>query len=377
MVLSEQVAEAKVVNVLWTPSKDGILKPRVQIEPIILGGVKIEYATGFNGKFIQENRIGIGAIVKLVRSGDVIPHILEVTQPSDEAFMPGGEYAEYEWNENHVDIILKDKKGNSIVREKVIEIFFTTIGVDGIKEGKIKKLVVSGYQSIPSILKMTPNDFEEIEGFGKKTSEHLYNSIKTKIQEASIVKLMIGTNFARGIGEKKLIPILKEIPDLLDCDYNNDNDKEKKRKQLVEIKGIAVTTANKIIENIPEFIRFLKETGLDYKLKQLHFHHYHSMNNNLSQNMTMNTSMNTSIHFNSNYKNHPLFDKCIVMTGFRDKLLENKILEIGGHCENSITKKTFIVLVKDLEETTGKAEKARQLGVPLMLPDEFKDKYGL
>jgi NAD-dependent DNA ligase len=39
MVLSDQIAEAKVVDVIWTPSKDGYLKPRVQIEPINLGGV--------------------------------------------------------------------------------------------------------------------------------------------------------------------------------------------------------------------------------------------------------------------------------------------------------------------------------------------------
>ena len=51
MVISDQVAEAKVVDVIWTPSKSGYLKPRVRIEPIKrLGGVTIEYATGFNGK---------------------------------------------------------------------------------------------------------------------------------------------------------------------------------------------------------------------------------------------------------------------------------------------------------------------------------------
>ena len=55
MILSDQMAEAKVVDVIWTPSKDGYLKPRVRIEPIVLGGVKIEYATGFNAKFIKDN----------------------------------------------------------------------------------------------------------------------------------------------------------------------------------------------------------------------------------------------------------------------------------------------------------------------------------
>ena len=38
MVLSDQAAEAKVVDVLWTPSKDGYLKPVVQIEKVRLRG---------------------------------------------------------------------------------------------------------------------------------------------------------------------------------------------------------------------------------------------------------------------------------------------------------------------------------------------------
>ena len=80
MVLSDQIAEAKVVDVIWTPSKDGYLKPRVRIEPINLGGVTIEFATGFNGAFIKDNKIGIGATIEIIRSGDVIPHIKAVTE---------------------------------------------------------------------------------------------------------------------------------------------------------------------------------------------------------------------------------------------------------------------------------------------------------
>ena len=59
MVLSDQVIEAKVVDVIWSASKDGYLKPRVRIEPVKLGRVQIEYATGFNGgSFIEKNVIG-------------------------------------------------------------------------------------------------------------------------------------------------------------------------------------------------------------------------------------------------------------------------------------------------------------------------------
>ena len=40
MVLSDQIAEAKVIDVIWTPSKDGYLKPKIRIEPIELGVLK-------------------------------------------------------------------------------------------------------------------------------------------------------------------------------------------------------------------------------------------------------------------------------------------------------------------------------------------------
>ena len=41
MVLSDQGLKLKCVR-YFTPSKDGVLKPRIQIEPVVLGGAKIE-----------------------------------------------------------------------------------------------------------------------------------------------------------------------------------------------------------------------------------------------------------------------------------------------------------------------------------------------
>ena len=69
MVLSEQIAEAKVLDVLWSPSKDGYLKPRIRIEPITIGGATIEFATAFNAAYVKQNKIGIGSIIRIVRSG--------------------------------------------------------------------------------------------------------------------------------------------------------------------------------------------------------------------------------------------------------------------------------------------------------------------
>ena len=77
MRLSGNLLESKVIGVNWNVSKWGKLKPRVEIEPVHLGGVTITWATGFNAKFIVEKSIGPGAIIEITRSGDVIPNMSE------------------------------------------------------------------------------------------------------------------------------------------------------------------------------------------------------------------------------------------------------------------------------------------------------------
>ena len=162
MVLSDQVAEVKVVDVIWTPSKDGYLKPRLQVEPVTLGGAKIEYATAFNAAFVEDNKIGIGAIVKLVRSGDVIPHIMDVVVPAEKAQMPT---VPYKWNETHIDIIMENMEDDETVKEKNIVGFFKGLEVDGLGPGNVKKIITAGYDSVAKIIGMSKTDFLKVAGF--------------------------------------------------------------------------------------------------------------------------------------------------------------------------------------------------------------------
>ena len=63
------------------------------------------------------------------------------------------------------------------------------------------------------------------------------------------------------------------------------------------------------------------------------------------------------------------------MTGFRDKELIDDIDKYGAKI-GSLSKKTVAVLVKDKESAdTGKAEKAKQMGIPIMTVDEFREMY--
>ena len=64
-----------------------------------------------------------------------------------------------------------------------------------------------------------------------------------------------------------------------------------------------------------------------------------------------------------------------LFTGFRDKLLEKELVNIGAEVSNSISKNTFLLLVNSLSSDNGKADKARKLGVKMMTPYMFNSKY--
>ena len=340
-----------MVDVLWTPSKDGYLKPRVQIEPLSLGGVKIEYATGFNGAFIQDHKIGVGATIELIRSGDVIPYIRKVIVPAEEAKMPS---VPYQWNNTHVDVMLEQEHldADETVREKVITGFFRGIGVEGLSSGNIARIMEAGYKSVPEILKMTKEDFLKVDGFKEKMAQKIYEGIRKKVEEASLVTLMAASNlFGRGFSEKKMELIMEAFPDIL---VSKQSDAEKVEK-LKSVKGMAAKSAEAFVSRIGDFVDFLKACGLEKKM--------------------MITEKNVSL-LPVVDSSHPLFGKSVIITGFRDKNLEESLKKIGAKMGSSVSKNTFLVVVKDSQsEETGKIEEAKKIGIPIITLDEFKKKY--
>ena len=305
MVLQDQIAEAKVVDILWSASKDGYLKPRIKIEKILFVVVKDFF--GLNGKFIKDNNINAGSIVKIIRSGDVIPHIVEVIQPAEYPNMPK---IEYEWTDTGVDIIVKDKLNNIEVLEKNLVLFFKKIEADGISDGTIKRLVKAGYNSIPKILSMNVDDFMKLEGFKEKNQKYM-TPFKMLLKN-SLEDLMCASNiFGRGLGPKRLSLILETYPDIL----TNELEDKDKIDMVTEIKGMSTKTAELFVTNIDTFIGFIKKLIFLYKIKELE-----------ENSKIINTE-------------HVLCGKKIVMSGFRDKEFMLSIKNIGGINDNQSYKR--------------------------------------
>jgi NAD-dependent DNA ligase len=323
------------------------LKPRVRIEPVSLGGVTITYATGYNAKFIEDNKIGVGAIIELIRSGDVIPKIMNVIVPASSPKMPSQSYT---WNATHVDAVIDDAGNNSVVQEKNIVAFFTELEVDGLKAGNIKKIMDAGFDSVPKILTMTKSDFEKC-GF-KSTAEKYATNIKEKVASATLVQLMSASGLmGRGIGTKKIGPILDLFPDIL----TSGDPVDTKIAKVKTIKGVELKTAATFVENIPRFVGFLSECGLASKLSS----------DFKAKPATVQAPAGDIIPSSLNGKK-------IVMTKVRDKEIIEQLAKYGATLEDTMKKDIFVLIVKSKDDVSNKTKYAIEHNIPIMTPDEFK-----
>jgi len=334
MDTEEQFGDTSVVNVNWNASKYGYLKPQLVVEPVIIGGVTIKHITGKNAKYIKYNKIGIGTELKIKRSGDVIPEIVEVLKPSEEGLFP--QDIEYKWNDTNVDIVLT-KVSDETVNIKLITDFFKKIKTDSLSQGIIKKLYNSNFNTIKKIIHMKFEDFIKLDGFQKTLSQKICKNINESISKSTIVDLMNASNsFGRGLSYKKLELIYQHYPHILEMNIS-DNLKEK----IKQIDGFSDKTATQFVSNLNNFKKFIKDSNIDIK-------------NKLSNEVYI-----------------PVSRKNYVLTGFRSSDIEKKINEMGFNISSNVNKQTKLVITKDLQYQSSKLIKANELNVKIITIEQF------
>lgn len=338
-ILTQEVAEVVVTNVEWNISKDGYFIPVVEIEPVQLSGVWIRRATGFNGEFIEKNKIGVGSRVLVIRSGDVIPYIQKVLKTSDSGVgqMPT---EPYEWTATGKDI--KAINNSEALNQKHLENFFNVIDIKGVSNKSVEKLYNNGFKTIESVLKAKSTDFEKIDGLLNKSV--FYEKLHMRLKEIDCITLMQASNaFGRGFGTRKLEPIIKQLPKIVtDVTYKPSID------DLIKIDGVSIITANAFLKGLEEFRKFSKVIESVIKC---------------TSSMPLN---------NNKSKKTLLLNEVIVFTGFRDKQLEELVILNGGKIATSVSGKTTIIVAKDPDADSQKLKDAKKKGIKIIGKEEFE-----
>lgn len=338
-----QKASSVVEEIIWDVSRHGKLIPTVRIKPVKIGNVTIQRATGFNAKFIQDNHLGKGAIVNIIRSGDVIPYITSIVKKAPKIDMPS---IKYKWHEGGYDIYV-DGSGHDDLEIKKITYFMNTLDVEGLNLSTVKKYYINGYKTINQILNLTEEHISQIEGLGTKIAhKHIKEFERIKNNKHPLEKLMPASGcFGLGFGVRKSKMILQVYPDILTRNI--------KKEDIVAISGFESKTADLFINGLNKFKTWLQKHNFKYTID--HF------------------KKNTS---GSKSSNLVLKDQVVVMTGFRDKTLETFVENNGGRNSSGVNSKTTILIAKDPSAGGSKINKAKELGVKIYSLDKFKQHFG-
>ena len=338
--LDTNLVDAEVEEVEWNISKWGLLKPKIRIKPVFLNGVTITYTSGFNARYIENNEIGPKSIIKLTRSGDVIPFIVEIVKKT-KAQMPS---IPYKWNETRVDIYTEENK--NIICIKIISSIFASLNIKHVSEATVSKLYNHGLDNIIKIVEANQEDFEDIEGFGKRLAERTYNNIHEGLQNITIATLLGSSGiFGRGIGNKKIDILLESIPNILEL-YSKVS-KDDLFKRINDINGFSDKTTNNIINNLQWAIKFVE------KMKPF-----------ISFKITKKTLQD-------------LKELKVVFSGFRDKKLEEEITKRGGKVLTSVSKNITCVVTVDLNKISSKIQKAIDLNINIYQKENFLKMFNL
>lgn len=339
-ILEDQITQSTIIQIEWNISKNGYLNPTVIIEPVSIGGVEIKRVSAHNAKYVVDNKLGVGAKIEIIRSGDVIPYIQKVIKPATKIDLPKGKW---HWNETEVDIISNDMESDEL-KIKNLQFFFSTLNTKGMGKKNVEKIYNSGLNTIDKILKAKESDLLKIEGFQEKTSSNLILAIKESLTNVNLAKLIAASNaLGEGIGERRLKQVLDTYPNLI-TDYKKWSKKEFIDK-IKELEGWEDKTSSILVNNFDEFIKFY---------------------NKIKSYITLEKKIEI--------KQSKLTGLTIVLSGFRDNDLQEKLESIGVKISSSVSKNTDYLVVKDQEtinEGTGKVQKAQDIGVKIITKEQL------
>ena len=345
-----EMKDATVEEVEWNISKDGYLKPRVRITPIKLGGVQITYATAHNAKYVYDNKIGPTAIIRITRSGDVIPYIVSVVKPALVPQMPSKEeFGEWTWNKSGVDIVVNtDEIGNDQL-VKILSYFVKKLDIKNVDESTFKTIVDNELiVELSDIFTLNKADLLALDGFQEKKATKIINELSDGFKKMSLADLMIASNiFGHGFGEKKIRKILSVYPNIMKL--AKDKTKNQLVKLIIDINGFDDITAEQFASHITAF-----NTFFDVKLPK-------HIRDRLKQELE--TEINQVP--NASPLNKPLTGLKFVFTGFRNKSWEKIIIENGGEITTSVSKNTSFLVCEAIDDTSSKINKARDLKIPI------------
>lgn len=334
-----------VESVDWYVGRTGSLTPVATVTPTFIAGTTVTHATLHNADEIDRLGLLVGDTVILTKAGDIIPKITKVlpelrTGKEKKVKIPTKCPmcdSPVERREGEVALVCTNRQCFAQESQRVLHAV-RAFGIDGLGDKIVEKLLSAGLVNTPpDIFRLTEGDFLQVEGFADVSAKKLVTEIQSK-KEIALEDFIVSLGI-RHVGAETAFALAQAFGEAEKLEATT-------KEELLHVPDIGETVAQSIVDYfasdygktvLREFdqagVRVRKAKAVQRKLAGLTF----------------------------------------VVTGTLETMgreeAKDLIRTLGGSVAGSVSKKTNYVVVG--AEAGSKADKAQELGIPMLSEAEF------
>ncbi len=363
----DDLFQTKLQTIEWTPGRTGEIAPVAIFEPVEIDGCEVSRASLHNLSFIEDLELAPGCRILVSKRNMIIPHVeenLDRGNFSMDAVIPhqcpccGEPTRIHETSgrgENGEERVIKtlfcDNAACETRRLKQFVHFVSkkAMNIEGLSEGTLEKLIgrswIHSYLDIYR-LDQHRNEIIRMDGFGEKSWQRLWDAIqqsRSTTFERYVIAMdipMVG-NTASKVLCREFHGSLDEFRDAVYGGYD--------------------------FRQLPDFGETLHNNIQEWFNKEENFCIWEELQ------MMMNIQKPVEADNQTINRDNSFSGKTIVVTGkvepyTRDEM-NSLIASLGAVAGSSVTRKTDYLVCG--EKAGSKLSKARELGIPVLTPEEF------
>ena len=352
---ADEMRDTKLLEIEWSPSRTGLINPVAVFEPVELEGTTVSRASVHNISIMKELKLGIGDTIRVYKANMIIPQIAENLTGSGNAPVPhicpacGQETVVKK--ENDVECLFCVNPGCPAKKIKSFGLFTSrdAMNIDGLSEATLEKFIARGFiHDFGDIFEINRyrDEIVEMEGFGQKSYDNLIESLE-RAKETTLPRVIYSLGIANiGLANAKVI-----------CRYFN-NDLEKIRHASLEEISEIDTIGPVIAGNLVSYFQDEENNRrLDHLMSFLHIQDEGPKQEQIFAGMNF-VITGSLVHFGNRSEAKELIES------------------LGGKVTGSVTKKTNYLINNDIQSSSSKNKKARELGIPILSEEDFLNLVG-
>lgn len=190
-------ADSEITKIEYNTSKVGALKPMIHYKPVKVMDSTLKKATGNNVSYLLKEGLGVGAKIRVVKAGGIIPKV-HLTGPKMKADTIIPTHCECgakavsvkKGNKQMPDWYCSKPRYCKVIQRELLMASIKQLGIVGLAGKTLDKLFDAGFDSLTSLLSADAKKIAKIPGFGQSVVTAVKVALPAALKKCSTAELM-------------------------------------------------------------------------------------------------------------------------------------------------------------------------------------------